>query len=216
LHVFLDESGDTGWDFSQPYRKGGSSRFLTLAFLVVDPAQHDRPRRLIRDIRRKYRMNVSREIKGCELSPGQLLFFATRASTIIAQTKGISLRAITVMKENVQDHIRGDPNKLYNYMANLCLLDAIKHEAGVNITPDPRSIKVASGDSMIDYLQTQLWFDRSAETVLVHRPFESHRNLNLQFVDVVAHIVWSHYEDNDNAAYSILSPYVQCKHLFFK
>jgi len=40
MHVFLDESGDLGWNFEHPFRMGGSSRFLTLAFLVVDESTH--------------------------------------------------------------------------------------------------------------------------------------------------------------------------------
>jgi len=27
-HIYLDESGDTGWSFALPYQRGGSSRFF--------------------------------------------------------------------------------------------------------------------------------------------------------------------------------------------
>ena len=60
--------------------------------------------------------------------------------------------AITVKKENVQEHIRKDSNKLYNYMTRLLLLDELCGYDSVRIAPDPRSIKVASGNSMHDYL----------------------------------------------------------------
>jgi hypothetical protein len=35
--IYLDESGELGWKFDAPYRKGGSSRYLTIASLVISP-----------------------------------------------------------------------------------------------------------------------------------------------------------------------------------
>ncbi|WMN84132.1 DUF3800 domain-containing protein [Vibrio parahaemolyticus] len=36
-NIYLDESGDLGWTFDSPYRRGGSSRYLTIASLIVSP-----------------------------------------------------------------------------------------------------------------------------------------------------------------------------------
>lgn len=215
MHIFLDESGDLGWIFDKPYRAGGSSRFLTLAFLLVDKSTHNYPRRMVRKFRQHYRMKSSREVKGSALTQKQLIHFAQDTVKLLTSIEGISVRAITVMKENVREHIRSDPNKLYNYMINLCILDLIGDEEIVYFTPDPRSIKVTSGDSMIDYLQTQLWFEKKVEAKLIETPHESHSNLNLQFIDVIAHLVWAHHEDKQSAAYNIIAPKVPCKNLFF-
>jgi hypothetical protein len=215
MHVYLDESGDLGWRFDRPYRSGGSSRYLSLAFLIVDQATHKYPRRIIRSIRSKYGIPHTKEVKGSELSPGQLIFFAQKASKLASDHKDIRYTSITVRKSNVQAHIRADPNKLYNYMINLCLLDLIKGQAEVLFTPDPRSFKVASGDSMINYLQTQLWFEKEVPTRLRSRPSESHTNLNLQFVDVLAHIIWSYHEDAEREAYEVIAPSIVSKHLYF-
>ena len=215
MHIYLDESGDLGWKLDRPYRAGGSSRYLTLAFLIVDELTHHFPRRIIRKLRRKYRMKSGREIKGSSLSRNQLIHFAKKANKLLASKKGIRIRAITVNKENVQGHIRSDPNKLYNYMINLCILDLIGDQETVYFTPDPRSIKVASGDSMVDYLQTQLWFEKEVRTRLIETPHESHTNLNLQFIDVIAHIVWAHHENKHSRPYNILARRVQCKRLYF-
>jgi len=35
MNVYVDESGDLGWEFAQPFRQGGSSRYLTIASLLV-------------------------------------------------------------------------------------------------------------------------------------------------------------------------------------
>lgn len=34
MNVYLDESGDLGWVLDKPYRNGGSSRFMTIAFVA--------------------------------------------------------------------------------------------------------------------------------------------------------------------------------------
>ena len=39
--IYVDESGDLGWQFDQPFRAGGASRYLTVACLIV-PSPHRR------------------------------------------------------------------------------------------------------------------------------------------------------------------------------
>ena len=75
--------------------------------------------------------------------------------------KDIKISSITVRKENVMSHIRVDPNKLYNYMICLTILDDISKDVLVTLIPDHRIIKVQSGNSMGDYLQMELWFKSS-------------------------------------------------------
>lgn len=41
--IYLDESGDLGFNFSAPFRTGGSSRFLTIGALSVDPEKSTCP-----------------------------------------------------------------------------------------------------------------------------------------------------------------------------
>ena len=216
MQVFLDESGDLGWKLGSPYLQGGSSQFFTLALLVVDSDTGKYPKRLVKKLRKKYGMRSSREIKGSGLTPNQLVYFCEEVRKLRARHPTVEVETITVMKRNVQAHIRADSNKLYNYMINLCLPDLVQGESEVQFIPDPRTIKVASGNSMIDYLQTQLWFERGVETKLVQRAFESHQNLNLQFIDVIAHVVWSYHENSKADPYRILNQCISTRQLFFR
>jgi hypothetical protein len=100
-------------------------------------------------------------------------------------------------------------------MVNFAVLDKIKLYPTVNFIPDPRTIKVASGNSLVDYLQIKLWFELNVRTTLIHAPMESRSNLNLQFVDFIAHIIWSRYENNEYPFYKLLSPHISEKPLFF-
>jgi len=215
LHVFLDESGDLGWSLDKPYRQGGSSRFLTLAFMVADQDETKHPKRLVKRFCQGHGMHAGHELKGYDLSAGQLLAFAERAAAMLEKHSSIHLCAITVNKQKVQDHIRKDANKLYNYMLSLSLLEHVKSSPTVVLSPDARSIKVASGSSLVDYLQTQLWFEHNATTVLHHQPLESQKSLAIQCVDVVAHIVWGFHEDAKARPYKVLAPHMRIRHLFF-
>ena len=78
MQVFLDESGDLGWKLGSPYLQGGSSQFFTLALLVVDSDTGKYPKRLVKELRKKYGMMSSREIKGAGLTPNQLVYFCEK------------------------------------------------------------------------------------------------------------------------------------------
>jgi hypothetical protein len=134
---------------------------------------------------------------------------------MLAAHRGIKIDCIVAKKENVQQHIRCDSNKLYNYMCRLVIPDYVQTEPKVEFIPDKRSIKVQSGSSLSDYLQTVLWFDCSARTRLIHCPQESHHNYNLQFTDWIAHCVWSHFEDGENVVFAKLAPAIRIRKLYF-
>ena len=142
-------------------------------------------------------------------------FFANEVSNLISVNPDIRLVAITVNKSKVQQHIREDSNKLYNYMIGLAVLPVVKNEPLVNLIRDNKSVKVKSGSSLIDYLQTELWFDLQTKTRIVDMPSDSKQVQNLVFIDWVNNIVWGHYEKNVDEPYDILKKVLEVKHLFF-
>jgi hypothetical protein len=213
--VYIDESGDLGWKFDAPYRFGGSSRYLTIAFLLIPNAISHLPKRIVRELYRKFKIPANIELKGAGLSHIQLDFFVDKAIDLIMHHPEIRILTITVQKENVAEHIRNDPNKIYNYMIRLALLDQIITESEVTLIPDPRSIKVKSGDSLLDYLQLELWFELGAKTQLSWQTVQSENSLNLKFIDIIAHLIWSNYENNDSHYADLLLLYMKCRKLFF-
>ena len=64
-------------------------------------------------------------------------------------------------------------------MIKLALLPVIKDEVVVNLIRDNKSIKVKSGNSLIDYLQITLWFDMKVRTKIVDIPMDSKKVQNL-------------------------------------
>jgi len=211
--VYLDESGDTGWKFLKPYRHGGSSRYLCLAFLFLPKRHWKLPRKIIADLYHKYRW--VHEMKACKATDSQKIEFCKATQQMLLDNQDIKIACIVVKKQNVQQHIQTDPNKLYNYMCKLVVVDHVARESEIEFIPDKRSIKVESGNSLSDYLQTSLWFDHNAKTKVVNNPQESDKNYNLQFVDWIANCVWSHFEDAETTVYPQIGPHIKVRHLFF-
>ena len=215
MNVYLDESGDLGWSLDKPYRNGGSSRYLTIAALIIPKIISHLPKRLIRKTYKGKKQSSDIEIKGQYLSKEETDRFIRKVIHLLEREPSITISVISVKKENVQHHIRSDANKLYNYMVNFAILQEIRECPSVDFIPDPRTIKVASGNSLVDYLKTKLWFELNSATVIKHIPIESKRNLTLQFIDFIAHVVWSRYENNEYDSYRLLRPYITERHLFF-
>jgi Protein of unknown function (DUF3800) len=213
LRIFVDESGDLGWEFSRPFRSGGSSRYLTLACLILPKDHYKRPRTIIRDFYRTY--NWQSEKKASDAKDSQRTLFCERLIKLLSDHPEIRVDVITVKKSNVQPHIRQDANKLYNYMLSLIIPDYVTKEDSFELVTDERSIKVQSANSLKDYLQIKLWFDFNCPTRVVHQPASSSQNYTLQFVDWVAHCAWKNYEDGDSTFCDQIKRVARVRHLFF-
>lgn len=215
MNIYLDESGDLGWKFDSAYRHGGSSRYLTIAFVICPPEKKHLIKRLVKDIYRKTKTNPKIELKGSSLSQETKKIIAKKTVNLLATHSDINICSITVKKENVQPHIKDDPNKLYNYMIRIAVLDKVTKFSYVNLIRDNRSIKVRSGNCLIDYLQTVLWFDLHSKAKVIDIPSDSKSVNNLIFIDWINNIVWGYYEDNNSDAYNILKNSIDDKKLFF-
>lgn len=214
-HIYLDESGDLGFKFNAPYRDKGSSRFLTIGYLLCPITSCNVPQRLVRDVYHKFSFNPKVEMKASELKKHHKDFICECTVKMMQKNPLFILGAITVKKENVHPHIRLDGNKLYNYMMRLALIEKIEDHDSCKLTRDNRSIKVESGSSCIDYLQITIWFDKGKTTLLVDNPKHSHTDDGLIFIDWITNIVWSKYEDKYNGWCSIIQPYLQEIQLYF-
>jgi len=206
MQVFLDESGDLGWKFDKQFREGGSSRYLTLAFMFLPFEQREKPKQIIRDLYNRFKW--SSEKKAAKATPNQKNLFCEKAAELLSGNTDIKIDVITAMKQNVSEHIRLDPNKLYNYMAGLVLPEYIQNVGEVEFIPDERTVKVRSGNSLVDYLQTKMWFELNSSTVIKNNPGRSHQQYNLQFVDWIAHCMWIKYENRITEPYDTITPHI--------
>jgi len=212
--IYVDESGDLGWKFDRPYGLGGSSRFLTIAAMLLPEAKDHLPARKIKHLYREGRWNIGREKKWVEMPTASRLTFARNAVKLREACDQISYKAIVVKKQNVDHIFCSDSNKLYNYMLRLLLLeDMVKHRH-VTLIPDPRSIKVENGSCLHHYLDMML-YEAGADTKLESISRDSRSCLSLQFVDMLAGVVEIHHEFKKSTCWKILAPHIQVKQLFF-
>jgi len=142
MYVYLDESGDLGF-------RQGSSRYFTIAFVVVEDPIHFI--RCVKEIKIKHNIPRNVELKGNttrEVIKEELLSKFQRLD--------IEVHAITVRKKNVELKLRKDTNILYNYMVGLSLVERIwdkPRDAKVVINVDRRIIAITSGFKFNEYLR---------------------------------------------------------------
>lgn len=85
--IYLDESGDLGWNFDKPYREGGSSRFLTIASLVINPSKKHLTKRLIKNLYNKFKWPPKIEKKWSDMKLSERERVLRRQSCLIKKPK---------------------------------------------------------------------------------------------------------------------------------
>ncbi len=213
--IYIDESGDLGWNLAAPIGNGGSSRHLTISAVCIPSAKKHIPKRLVRELYTTFHWPTDKEKKWNQMLPPERTEFAKLASKICSAHPDVHLRGITVRKANVEVHIRSDANKLYNYMIRLLLLDVMAAENDVLLVPDPRSIKVKSGNSLHDYLQMELWFTKKVKTILTTHPQDSQYCMGIQCADMVAGLVQNRFEEGCFDYVRECAKHLKLKSLFF-
>lgn len=96
VYTYLDEAGDLGWSFDLPYREGGSSRFLTIASVIVPKEKKHYLKRVIHKLQKEFNWNKTHEKKWSDMSPTPRVRFSERVTELINNNSDISLHAITV------------------------------------------------------------------------------------------------------------------------
>lgn len=188
---------------------------MTIVAVCVSPAKAHLLKRFVKRMYVKYKWSAGKERKFVQLSAAQRIEFGTEAKALCDANPDIAVHAIVVKKQNVQPHIRGDGNKLYNYMIKLALIKKMATHDVVTLLPDQRSVKVKSGNSLPDYLQTELWFTEKAITTLICVPQDSAHSRGIQFADFVSGIVQARFETNESHAYQALATKIKLTQLFF-
>jgi Protein of unknown function (DUF3800) len=212
--IYLDESGDLGWRLDQPYKRGGSSRYLSLAAVIVPSGKSHLIARIVRGLYKARGRSKNNELKSVDLQPHERTSFIRDLIELRKKHPDILFQAITVNKYGVNAAFRKHPNGLYNYMTKLMLVHTIGAYSNVDFIPDARSIKVELTHSLHDYLRTEL-AAAGYDTELTTTPQESKAHFEIQFADILASIVWSHFEFG-TGHYPLLADHISHLELFFQ
>ncbi len=212
--IYLDESGDLGWILDKPHKNGGSSRYLTLAAIIVPPSKTHHITRIVRNLYKARNRPKSSELKSVELRPHERATFICELVNLRKNHPDILFTAITVEKAGVNSAFRKHPNGLYNYMTKLMLLKKMGCYNHVDFIPDARSVKVDLKHACHDYLRTAL-AENGFDTQLTTTPQESKDHFEIQFADILASVVWSHFEYG-NLQFKALEEHISHSKLFFR
>lgn len=95
--IYLDESGDLGWKFDAPFKRGGSSRYLTIAAAVISN-QKDEPKieRVIRGFYKSRKRAPKNELKSTDLSSKERGLFTAKLVEIRTSCEEIKFFSMTV------------------------------------------------------------------------------------------------------------------------
>jgi hypothetical protein len=183
--IFLDESGDLGFELS----KAGTSRLFTITLLVCDDEQtrqhiQKAVRRTLKNkVNHKRKKTLVQELKGNSTSLEVKQYFLERLPKA-----GWYILAITVNKERVFDTLRtkAGKKKLYNFLTKELLAQLPKSNNSpetVNLTVD----RCKDGEDRKDfnsYIQSSLETTFSLETSVYIKHEDSCKNPMLQAVDL--------------------------------
>lgn len=217
--IYLDESGDLGWNMDKPYQRGGSSRMLTLAAICMPEEKSKYVQRIVRALYTKRKRPLKNELKSVDLNLADKELFLKMTSKLLQEHKDIQLRSITVHKEYVNEKMKKDPNVLYNYMIKCLLLKCICASKFVDFMPDRRSEKVNTKWNMGEYLN-QMILEHAIDNEVINQscnvvPMDSSKCLELQFIDFYAGLIWSAYEFKDMKARMFMANTRNTNHKLF-
>ncbi len=196
MYIYLDESGDLGFDFT----KQGTSRFFVITLLVIYSNEVNKKilkivERTIKEKinRNKKAKNIVLEFKGSNTDIGVKKYFYRHI-----KDEHFEIFALILNKARVAQNLREKKEKLYNFVSRKLLEKCYLHKAEdrVILTVDKRKNKEDIKD-FNNYL-----FNELRALIPLKIPFEqyheaSYAHKGLQAVDVFCWGIYRKYERGD-------------------
>lgn len=207
ISVFLDESGNLG--------NGGE--FFTIAAVAFSQTKgQNRLKRLMKRACLDYSPNGKPLL---ELKANQLTF--PQKQDILNK---IAVRAdheifyITAQKKYVTMLQQGrDKNLVYNYLAGILVMEIIrKYNDDICLNFDQRTTKVASMNSLKDYIRIKAYTTGRFQHTLHIGQYDSRSMYNLQTADILAGIINGSYVRTSKHLLSIIEARLESKIQFPK
>lgn len=192
MQIYIDESGNLG--------TGG--RYFVITCLIP----HD-PKRIKNLVKRccvdfADHTGPLKELKGSRMDFTQKQDFVSRLTT-----RGDFFHSYIIAdKTKIIPKLIADQNIFFNYLTNLLLKPIIKTaKEDIEVILDNRSVKVASGNVLRDYLKTKAFFEWGYRNDLKLCYVDSKQYKITQAVDIIANTVYQNYDRNLGHCYGILS-----------
>lgn len=200
MYIFLDESGDLGFDVRE-----GASNFFIITLLIIPDYQNTKAieagvaRTLRRKVHAKKRTRGTvTELKGSRTAIGVKQYFFKQ----LAKCR-FGLYCVAVDKQKVKEHMRYDKNRFYNFIARFIIdqipLDEV--ESVLVLTVD-RTRGEDERREFDDYLVTHIRGRIPLNIPIRIDHLTSHESKGIQTVDVFSWGFFRKYERGDMEWYN--------------
>lgn len=197
LYLYLDESGDLGFDFfaKKP------SKFFTITVMMVKGVENNRKisKAVKKTVRQKLYKQARTELKGTRDSIAVKTYFYK-----LIRDVPFEIYALTLNKKRVYDHLTQKKERVYNFIARK-VLDVIPFDNAT--TRIELIIDKSKGKHEIrefnKYLFRQLSGKIDPKIPLDIEHHLSHEYLQLQAVDLFAWGIFRKHEKNDREWFDI-------------
>jgi len=197
LYLYLDESGDLGFDF---FAKKPSKYFTVTVMLVQGLENRKKIANAVRKtLRRKLSKHKQNELKGSKQSIGIKRYFYRQIESV-----PFEIYALTLNKRRVYDYLSQKKDRVYNFITRN-VLDKIPFEdASVRV-----SLVIDRSKSKREILEFNEYLVRHLGGKLEPRiPLDidhhlSHEDLPLQAVDLFSWGIFRKYEKDDEEWYDV-------------
>jgi len=211
--LYLDESGDLGFDSSKP----GRSNYFTICILAIrTPTRH---KAILNAAKKTFRRKVNhktkgkgvvQELKGSKTSIGVKTFFFNQIAGV-----HFGVYALTLEKSKLYEKLQKEKDRTYNYLSRL-LLDELPFEAAdttVDLFID-KSKSQKEISNFNSYISRQLKQRLPAQVLLRISHGDSCSLLGLQAADLFSHGIFRKYERNDLEWFDVFKGKVRYETLF--
>lgn len=197
LYLYLDESGDLGFDFfaKKP------SKFFTVTILAIKGVENNRAmlKAIKKTLSRKLHTKNTPELKGGRTSIEVKQYFYKLASPV-----PFSIYALTLNKRRVYGELAQKKDRVYNFIARLVLDHIPIDEASTRIQFIIDKSKSKPGiEDFNKYIVSQLEGRIDPRVPLDIYHHKSHENLGLQAVDLFSWGVFRKYKKNDTEWFAL-------------
>ncbi|MVA27528.1 hypothetical protein V6582_07980 [Agrobacterium vitis] len=200
--VLLDESGDLGWKFDQPYGAGGSSRYFTLAAAVGTNGAHRKFGAVVKKLAKQQNWSGKKEKKWQDLGSQVRKNFAHLTVEMVRSNSDLHLLVAVIDKRKVPTNIHGHHHLVYSWLAASLLAPSLRTFRHASICPDELN---SGSDSLLEnVLRKEIWFNLRSQTKIERIQRSEPLEGGLSFCDYLAGTFQSHFEFTDSEPYKVL------------
>jgi hypothetical protein len=192
-YIYIDESGDLGEE--------GSKYLVISALIISDPAKLHR---IIKNMRRnkfKKQLRKAQEIKANKSSREIITHMLKKLNEV----DGIKVTHMVLEKKKLfSDYLKGDKNKLYNYVAGRLARQMILNGTDAEIRIDKSKGKQILRENFNNYFLRNLHEKSSVRKAEIHHSY-SQSWPGLQFADILAWACFQKFEHGNSAYLNLLT-----------